>query len=87
MPTFRHGKGVSVFIDQYDFSAYFKDLTNSNISLWYDDSGRPGFKFTNESKTKLIEQLQIAIEQRQITFPNIEVLIDELRSYEYLIIL
>ena len=30
MPTFRHGKGVSVFIDQYDFSTYFKDLTNSN---------------------------------------------------------
>lgn len=30
MPTFRHGKGVAVFIDQYDFSAYFKDLTNSN---------------------------------------------------------
>ena len=30
MPTFRHGKGVSVFIDAYDFSAYFKDLTNSN---------------------------------------------------------
>jgi hypothetical protein len=62
-----------------------EDLTNSNISLWYDDSGRPGFKFTNESKTQLIEQLQIAIEQRQVTFPNIEVLVDELKSYEYTI--
>lgn len=30
MPTFRHGKGVSVYVDQYDFSQYFKDLTNSN---------------------------------------------------------
>ena len=29
MPTFRHGKNVLVFIDQYDFSTYFNDLTAS----------------------------------------------------------
>jgi hypothetical protein len=27
MPTFRHGKNISVFIDEYDFSAYFSDIT------------------------------------------------------------
>ena len=30
MPTFVHGKGVAVFIDQYNFSSYFGDLTASN---------------------------------------------------------
>ena len=30
MPTFVHGKGIAVFIDQYNFSSYFGDLTASN---------------------------------------------------------
>lgn len=62
-----------------------EDLRNSNISLWYNDDGKPGFKFTAESKAQLVEQLVMAIEQRQITFPQIDILIDELMSYEYLI--
>lgn len=59
-----------------------EDLVNAGISLYYNE-GKPGFKFTNESKCKLIDQLAIAIEQRQITFPPIEPLIDELMNYEY----
>lgn len=59
-----------------------EDLKNAGISLYYDKD-RPGFKFTNETKSQLIEQLAIAIEQRQITFPNYEVLINELMNYEY----
>lgn len=27
MPTFRHGKNISVFVDEYDFSSYFSDMT------------------------------------------------------------
>lgn len=27
MPTFKHGKGVVVLVDQYDFSAYFNDMS------------------------------------------------------------
>ena len=27
MPTFRHGKNIAVFVDEYDFSAYFTDMT------------------------------------------------------------
>jgi len=27
MPTFRHGKNIAVFVDEYDFSTYFTDLT------------------------------------------------------------
>lgn len=38
-------------------------------------------KFTNTSKKELIERLIIAIEQRLITFPRINVLIDELGSF------
>ena len=29
MPTFRHGKNVNVFIDKYDFSTYFNDVSAS----------------------------------------------------------
>jgi hypothetical protein len=29
MPTFRHGKNVNVFLDQFDFSTYFNDVTAS----------------------------------------------------------
>lgn len=61
-----------------------EDLVNAGISLYYNE-GKAGYKFTNESKCKLIDQLAIAIEQRQITFPNIEILIDELMNYEYAI--
>lgn len=56
----------------------FEDLRNANVSV-------DGFKFTNETKCRLIEQLAIAIENRLITFPSIETLIDELMNYEYAI--
>lgn len=62
-----------------------EDLMNAGLSLYYQD-GKPGVKFTNDRKTQLIEQLVIAIEQRQITFPKeLEILIDELMQYEYFI--
>lgn len=54
----------------------YEDLQNAGVSC-------EGYKFTNESKHKLIEQLAIAIEQRRITFPNIDYFINELLNYEY----
>lgn len=43
-----------------------------------------GYKFTNESKCKLVDNLAIAIEQRQITWPReLEVLTQELLDFEY----
>lgn len=59
-----------------------EDLQHSGLSLWYKDD-KPGFKFTNESKNQLINNLAIAIEQRRITFPNEPILIDELQAFEY----
>ena len=29
MPTFRHGKNVNVFLDEYDFSTYFNNVSAS----------------------------------------------------------
>ena len=52
------------------------DLQMSNISV-------DGYKFTNDSKYKLIQQLIVAIEQRLITFPNDDILIKELEDFTY----
>ena len=54
----------------------FEDLQTAGVSV-------EGYKFTNESKQRLIEQLAIAIEQRMITFPNIEAIMQELMQFEY----
>ncbi len=61
-----------------------EDLRLANISLYYEGD-KPGYKFTNDSKARLIDQLAIAIEQRLITFPSIDELINELMIYEYFI--
>ncbi len=59
-----------------------EDLQNSGLSLWYKDD-KPGFKFTNDTKNQLVRNLAIAIEQRRITFPREQILIDELEAFEY----
>lgn len=41
------------------------------------------FKFTNESKKLLVENLSLAIERNQITYPDIPELINELDIFEY----
>ena len=42
-----------------------------------------GLKFTNESKKRLIEGLSIAIQEKNISFPDISELISELDMFEY----
>jgi hypothetical protein len=42
-----------------------------------------GVKFTNENKTQMINFLSNLIEKKQITYPDLPVLIEELRIYEY----
>lgn len=54
----------------------YEDLCRSGVSC-------ESFKFTNESKNRLIEQLVISLEQRLITFPEIDILLDELNCFEY----
>jgi hypothetical protein len=53
----------------------------------YEDLQRMGlsidpYQFTNQSKKVLIENLALMIEQRQITYPPIQELIDELKCFE-----
>jgi hypothetical protein len=42
-----------------------------------------GYLFTNASKKTLIEHLQLGIQHKSLSFPKIEILINELRQYEY----
>lgn len=58
------------------------DLQMSGLSLFYSGD-KPGFKFTNDSKNQLVRNLAIAIEQRRITFPREQILVDELEAFEY----
>lgn len=55
------------------------DLKRAGVNI--PDTGI--VKFSNESKKSLIDRLILSIEQRLITFPSIEVLIDELGSFGY----
>ena len=42
-----------------------------------------GYHFTNTSKQQLIENLAVMIEKQEISFPNIQELINELMIYQY----
>jgi phage terminase large subunit-like protein len=53
-----------------------------------DDLRRMGlaiddFKYTNKAKEQLLEKLSISIEQKRISYPPIEVMLDELESFGY----
>jgi len=56
-----------------------EDLKRAGVNI--PESG--AFKISGASKKPLIERLIVAIEQRLITFPLIQELIDELGSYTY----
>jgi hypothetical protein len=62
-------------------------LQRAGVGIYYahkDNSEvvTPGIKFNSINKENMIEKLKVAIEQRLITFPNHEVLIQELRDFE-----
>lgn len=42
-----------------------------------------GFNFNNKSKQQVIENLAVMMEKKEISYPNIPVLINELMSYQY----
>lgn len=51
-------------------------------SLQQDRSNFEGFKFSSTSKQQLMEALRLAIQQKDITFPD-GVIVSELESFEY----
>jgi len=53
-----------------------------------EDLGRMGlciddYKYTNKSKRQLIDKLSIFIEQKRITIPHIDTLVDEIEAFGY----
>lgn len=42
-----------------------------------------GFRFTNQSKAQLIQNLSLMIERQELTYPEIDVLINELMIFQY----
>ncbi len=54
----------------------FEDLKKSSVNCL-------AYHITMPSKKELIDRLIVAIEQRLITFPNVEVMVDELKNYSY----
>lgn len=63
-----------------------EDLQRAGVGIWHHQkqSGEsvPGVKFTNTIKEDIIEKLKVALEQRLITFPKIDVLMEELTDFE-----
>jgi len=56
--------------------AVFDDLQNQGLNL-------EGFKFTATTKQELVSNLSVAMDNQEIHYPAIEVLIDELEMYAY----
>ena len=59
-----------------------EDLMRRGVSLYHHTNNRAGIKFTNILKEQMVEKLQVSLEQRLVTFPQIDVLVDELRAYQ-----
>lgn len=60
-----------------------EDLQRAGIGIYHDIDEKPGVLFTSPKKIMLIEKLMVAIEHRLITYPELDVLIDELRAFSY----
>jgi hypothetical protein len=74
-------------IKVYNNASMVLDSTGIGDAI-YDDLIQDGiavvpFKFTNDSKKNLVQRLQVALEQRLISFPDIPELITELTEFEY----
>jgi hypothetical protein len=66
----------SVIAEEMKEAPMVADLQAVNLSVI-------PFNFSNSSKKALVEKMIIAIEQRLITFPKIDELVDELKAFTY----
>jgi hypothetical protein len=74
-------------IEQFNRPHVIIDSTGVGDSV-YDDLSRLNvnitpFRFTQQSKTQIIQNLSIAIENKEIFYPRNEVLLKELDAYSY----
>lgn len=58
-------------------------LKNSVWGTYHINADIEGFTFTNNSKRELIDNLALRLARREVVFPNIKQLINELQYYEY----
>lgn len=69
--------GATLVIDSTGVGdAITDDLYTAGVSLI-------PFKFTNTAKAQIVEKLVVAIEQRRITIPDEEVIVNELEAFDY----
>jgi hypothetical protein len=82
----KYNDGVCVVDASGPGDPVVEDLQRAGVRIWHQKHGEekytPGFKFTSISKENIIEKLQVAIEQGLITYPKIDVLLDELDCFE-----
>lgn len=79
--------GVVDLAEEYNHAYVLQDVTGVGDPLLEQLQRRglraDGYLFTNASKKILIETLSVGIQHRSVTFPEIAVLINELRQMEY----
>ena len=75
------GQQQIVAVDDFD-EADFLGLKPVIEELRREGIGVQAFKTTNASKANIIEGLSLAIERKEITIPNHEILIGELLAFE-----
>ena len=80
-------KRIESVLRKYNNATALIDSTGVGDPIFEDLRGMEldieGYKFTNESKKKLIEGLAIAIENQGIRFPDLPELVAELELFEY----
>ncbi len=67
---------ASIVMDATRDDAILERLQESGLAV-------DGIYWTNPLKRAMVERLQLAIEHRQISFPNIAIMISELKAYGY----
>jgi hypothetical protein len=74
---FRHYRCHRVVVDSTGVGDPVFDALRSG-GVWAE-----GYKFTNESKARLVEGLAMAISTRAVVYPPVQELLDELTYFEY----
>lgn len=78
---------IAALAEKWNDALVWMDTTGLGDPI-FDDLSRAGmrinsYKFSATSKRELLEKLMLLIEQQNIYYPEISVLINELSSYEY----
>jgi hypothetical protein len=81
-------KRVERLAKKYNNAKIFVDSTGVGDPIYEElknKTGLPveGVVFSNKKKQQLIEHLAVRLERKEVTFPNIPVLVNELKAYQY----